>query len=65
MPALAPPRAASTLGPPAAFVCEDDVRTAARAGDRIVIGPRTIVTPAARDAATGAEVFVWLDGAAR
>jgi hypothetical protein len=46
-------------------VCEDDVRAAARAGDRIVIGPRTIVTPAARDAAAAADVFVWLDGAAR
>ncbi len=64
-PALAPPRAAPTLGPPAAFVCEDDVRAAARRGDRIVIGPRTIVTPAARDAAAASDVFVWLDGAAR
>jgi len=29
------------------------------------VGPRTIVTPSARDAAAAAEVFVWLSGAAR
>jgi hypothetical protein len=34
---------------PAAFVCEDDVRQAVRQGRKIVIGERTIVTPAARD----------------
>ncbi len=64
-PAPAPPQAPPRLGPPAAFVCEDDVRAAARAGGRLVIGPRTIVTPAARDAAAAVDVFVWLDGAAR
>ena len=35
--------------PPAAFVCEDDVRMALKLGKRIAIGDRTIVTPAARD----------------
>ncbi|HEY0872474.1 MAG TPA: aldehyde dehydrogenase family protein [Vicinamibacterales bacterium] len=34
---------------PAEFVCEDDVRQAVRQGRKIVIGERTIVTPAARD----------------
>ena len=34
---------------PADFVCEDDVRQAVRQGRKIVIGDRTIVTPAARD----------------
>jgi acetaldehyde dehydrogenase (acetylating) len=34
---------------PVDFVCEDDVRQAVREGRRIVIGERTIVTPAARD----------------
>ena len=65
--ALAPPAssAAPSLGAPAEFVCEDDVRTAARAGCRIVVGPRTIVTPAARDAGNAADVFVWIAGAAR
>ena len=50
------PRAGSTpavtapvTGKPADFVCEDDVRQAVRQGRKIVIGERTIVTPAARD----------------
>ena len=34
---------------PVDFVCEDDVRQAVRQGRKIVIGERTIVTPAARD----------------
>jgi len=34
---------------PADFVCEEDVRQAVRQGRKIVIGDRTIVTPAARD----------------
>ncbi|HTI39219.1 MAG TPA: aldehyde dehydrogenase family protein [Vicinamibacterales bacterium] len=36
---------------PAEFVCEEDVRQALRQGRKIVIGERTIVTPAARDLA--------------
>ena len=43
--------------PPVAFVCEDDVRVAAKAGRRIVIGPKTIVTPAARDAGDALRIF--------
>src|SRR6185295_4695949 len=31
-------------GPPASFVCEDDVRTAIQAKSRIVLGRKTIVT---------------------
>jgi acetaldehyde dehydrogenase (acetylating) len=45
---------------PESFVCEEDVRQAIRAGRKIVIGERTIVTPAARDAGEAAQVFVWL-----
>jgi acetaldehyde dehydrogenase (acetylating) len=52
---VAPPRPAQPL--PVAFVCEDDVRAAARAGRRIVVGPKTIITPAARDAAEALRVF--------
>jgi len=52
-PAAAPPSAA----PPVAFVCEDDVRAAAKAGRRIVLGPKTIVTPAARDAGDALRIF--------
>jgi acetaldehyde dehydrogenase (acetylating) len=43
--------------PPVPFVCEDDVRAAARAGRRIVLGPKTIVTPAARDAGEALRLF--------
>ena len=38
------PASAAVLSP-----VEDDVRAAAKASRRIVIGPKTIVTPAARD----------------
>ncbi len=48
----------ASTAPPADFVCEDDVRDALRRGTRIVVGARTIVTPAARDLAQGHEVFV-------
>lgn len=44
------------------FVCEDDVRAALRDSQRIVVGPRTIVTPAARDLAERHGVFVETDG---
>jgi hypothetical protein len=40
-----------------AFVCEDDVRAAAKAGRRIVLGPKTIVTPSARDAGEALRLF--------
>jgi hypothetical protein len=39
------------------FVCEEDVRQAMRANRKIVIGERTIVTPAARDLAEANRVF--------
>jgi acetaldehyde dehydrogenase (acetylating) len=40
------------------FVCEDDVRQAVRQGRKIVIGERTIVTPAARDLAEQHRIFI-------
>src|SRR6266481_921568 len=39
------------------FVSEDDVRRALQKGEKIYIGPRTIITPAARDMGEPAEVF--------
>jgi hypothetical protein len=42
-----------------AFVCEDDVRAAVRRGEKIVVGAKTIITPAARDAGEAARVFSW------
>ncbi len=43
---------------PADFVCEDDVRQAVKQGRKIVIGERSIVTPAARDLGEEHHVFV-------
>jgi len=40
------------------FVCEDDVRAAIQNKKKIFIGPRTIVTPAARDLAAPGEILV-------
>jgi hypothetical protein len=42
---------------PAEFVCEDDVRQAMKQGRKIVIGDRSIVTPAARDLGEQHRVF--------
>jgi hypothetical protein len=43
---------------PLDFVCEDDVRQAMKQGRKLVVGERTIVTPAARDLAEQHRVFV-------
>jgi acetaldehyde dehydrogenase (acetylating) len=43
---------------PAAFVCEEDVRLAVRAGKKLVVGEKTIITPAARDLGEENKVFV-------
>ena len=43
---------------PAAFVCEEDVRQAVRAGRKILLDSRSIVTPAARDLGEEKRVFV-------
>ncbi|MEZ5290090.1 MAG: aldehyde dehydrogenase family protein [Vicinamibacterales bacterium] len=61
----APIAAATPAAPPEAFICEDDVRRAARDGRRLVAGPRTIVTPAARDLAAALDAVQWLDEASR
>jgi acetaldehyde dehydrogenase (acetylating) len=41
----------------AEFVSEDDVRRAIQKGEKIYVGPRTIITPSARDIGNPAEVF--------
>jgi hypothetical protein len=43
---------------PVDFVCEADVAAAKREQRRIYIGPRTIVTAAARDAAGTSDILV-------
>ena len=55
---LRPPRRPVASRKPAEFVCEDDVRQAVRQGRKIVIGERTIVTPAARDLGEQHRLFV-------
>lgn len=59
----APARVAAT--PPASsngrqaadFVSEDDVKRAIQKGEKIYVGPKTIITPSARDIGEPAEVF--------
>jgi len=67
-PAAAPPAERATPVPPApapapevkvpAFVSETDVRSAIARQEKIFIGPKTIVTPSARDLGLEHEVFV-------
>jgi acetaldehyde dehydrogenase (acetylating) len=63
----APAAAASPEPPPAVpestvqaldFVCEADVRAAIRDGRKIYIGPRSIVTPSARELAAPSDILV-------
>jgi hypothetical protein len=44
------------------FVCEEDVRQAIRENRKIYIGPRTIVTPSARDVAAPSDILVLAQG---
>lgn len=72
-PALAPPGPASTPSeirkppPPTVvdFVSESDVRAALNRSEKIHIGPRTIVTPAARDLAAERDVLVMTHNGTR
>jgi acetaldehyde dehydrogenase (acetylating) len=58
-PSMATPGGADKRGEkPLDFVCEDDVRQALRQGRKIVIGERSIVTPAARDLGEQHKLFV-------
>jgi acetaldehyde dehydrogenase (acetylating) len=43
---------------PAEFICEEDVREAVRAGHKIIIDERTILTPLARDLGEAEMVFI-------
>jgi len=40
------------------FVCEADVRDALKQKRKIYVGPKTIITPAARDAAERSDILV-------
>ena len=52
------PNAAPPAPKPVDFVCEDDVRAAIREKRKIYIGPKTIVTPSARDLAGPSDILV-------
>ncbi|HEX4566378.1 MAG TPA: aldehyde dehydrogenase family protein [Vicinamibacterales bacterium] len=66
-PPAPPARSAPSAPPPpppapvADFVCEDDVRQALKQNRKIVIGEKTIVTPAARDLGEQHRAFVQAD----
>ncbi len=51
------PQASSNGRKAAEFVSEDDVRRAIQKGEKIYVGPRTIITPSARDIGDPGEVF--------
>ena len=56
-----PPQVAPPTTPPIAvvdFVSEQDVRVAVERRDKIFVGPKTIITPSARDLADSHDVFV-------
>lgn len=61
---LTAPAPSKTLAPateseqPAGFICEDDVREAIKAGRTLLVGDKTIITPAARDLGESHRVFV-------
>jgi acetaldehyde dehydrogenase (acetylating) len=57
VPAAVPAPIAATEPTPVAFVCEDDVRTALKEGRQILIGEKTIITPAARDLGEASRIF--------
>jgi acetaldehyde dehydrogenase (acetylating) len=60
-----PAFAKATADRPAAFVCEDDVRAAMKAGRKVLIDEKTIVTPSARDLGESQKLFVqagWSSG---
>ena len=59
--ALTPAASALPVSKPLEFVCEDDARQALRQGRKLVIGERTIVTPAARDFGEQHHLFVVAD----
>jgi acetaldehyde dehydrogenase (acetylating) len=55
--ASAPGAAAPT---PADFVSEAEVRSAMKRGEKILVGEKTIITPAARDTGEANKVFVYI-----
>jgi hypothetical protein len=57
-PAPQPALEARPAPKPVDFVCEADVRAALKEQRKIMIGPKTIVTPSARDLAGPSDILV-------
>ena len=58
-PATEPVPSKPAINPePADFICEDDVRAAIRAGRKLLVGEKTIITPSARDLGESQKVFI-------
>ena len=55
IPAPKPPEPRVDIAP---FVCEDDVRQAMRKNQKIYVGPKTILTPSARDLGAQYDILV-------
>lgn len=53
---------ARPVSKPVDFVCEADVRAALKERRKIMIGPKTIVTPSARDLAGRSDILVPAQG---
>jgi len=60
-PAPAPPKPVAPAVQVAEFVSESDVRAALSRGEKIYLGPKTIVTPSARDLGAEHDIFVTTD----
>jgi len=60
--AVAVPKVADAVpsGDAAPFVCEADVREALRAGRKVLVGEKTILTPSARELGEAEKVFVYV-----
>jgi len=56
------PPSAEPATPLVDFVCEADVRAAIRENRKIPIGPKTIVTPSARELAAPSDILVVAQG---
>jgi acetaldehyde dehydrogenase (acetylating) len=56
-----PPASLSAHEAATDFICEDDVRAAMRAGRKLLVGEKTIITPSARDLGESQKVFVQAD----
>jgi hypothetical protein len=56
----APPAAETAPPKPVDFVCEADVVAARKENRSIPIGPRTIITPAARDVPGASDILVMV-----